>query len=89
MPGGGLGALGGDLGKENVQEAVLAELGRFWTGAGWPKWRQDGRTWRQDGAKMAPRCPRWGLSGHLEADWGVILGILGVLGAIFAEMAEV
>ena len=84
-----LGALGGDLGKENVQEAVLADLARFWTGAGCPKWRQDGRTWRQDGAKMAPRCPRWGLSGHLEADWGVILGILGVLGAIFAEMAEV
>ena len=40
-----------------------------------------GRRWRQDGL-------RWGLSGHLEADWGVILGILGVLGAIFAEMAE-
>ena len=89
MPGGGLERLGGDLEKENVQEAVLADLGRFWTGAGCPKWRQDGRPWRQDGAKRAPRCPRWGLSGHLEADWGVILGILGVLGAIFAEMAEV
>ena len=36
------------------------------------------------GAKMGPRwrqdAPRWGLSGHLEADWGVILGILGRLG---------
>ena len=31
------------------------------------------RRWRQDGL-------RWGLSGHLEADWGVILAILGVLG---------
>ena len=89
MPGGGLGALGGDLGKENVQEAVLADLGRFWTGAGCPKWRQEAEL----GAKMRPRwrqdAPRWGLSGHLEADWGVILGILEVLGAIFAEMAGV
>ena len=36
------------------------------------------------GAKMGPRwrqdAPRWSLSGHLEADWGVILGILGGLG---------
>ena len=32
----------------------------------WPRWRQDG--------------PRWGLSGHLEADWGVILGVSGGLG---------
>ena len=53
MLGGGLGALGGDLGKKNGQEAVLADFGRFWTGAGCPKWRQDGRTWRQDGGKIA------------------------------------
>ena len=86
MPGGGLEALGGDLGKKKVQEAVLADLGRFGTGAGCPKWRQDGRTWRQHAPKMAPR---WGLPGHLDADWGVILGILGVLGAIFAQMAGV
>ena len=52
MPGGGLGAPGGDLGKKNGQEAVLADFGRFGTGAGCPKWRQDGRTWRQEGAKM-------------------------------------
>ena len=42
MLGGGLGALGGDLGKKNCQEAVLTDFGRFWTGAGCPKWRQDG-----------------------------------------------
>ena len=44
MPGGGLGAIGGDLGKKSVQETVLADFGRFWTGRGCPKWRQDGRT---------------------------------------------
>ena len=64
--GGGLGAFGGDLGKKNGQEAVLADLGRFWTGAGCSKWRQD--------------ASRWGLAGHLEADWGVILAILEGLG---------
>ena len=61
MPGGGLGALGGDLGKKNDQEPVLADFGRFETGAGCSKWRQDGRTWRQDGTKMAPRWPKRGL----------------------------
>ena len=83
MPGGGLGAPGGDLGKKNGQEAVLADFGEFGTGAGCPKWRQDGRTWRQEDG------PRWGSSGHLEADWVVILDILGVLGPIFAEIVEV
>ena len=33
-----------------------------------------GRRRRQDDA------PRWGLSGHLEVDWGLILSILGGLG---------
>ena len=61
MPGGCLGAPGGDLGKKNGQEAVLADFGRFGTGAGCPKWRQDGRTWRQEGAKMTPRWPKMGL----------------------------
>ena len=37
MPRGGLGALGGDLGKKNGQEAVLADFGRFGTCAGCPK----------------------------------------------------
>ena len=59
-PGGGLGGLGGDLWKKNDLEAVLADFGRFWTGAGSPKWQQDGRTWRHDGAKMAPRWPKTG-----------------------------
>ena len=66
----------------------------------WPIWAdfgqardaQNGYKMAELGAKMGPRwrqdAPRWGLSGHLEADWGVILGILGVLGAIFAELAE-
>ena len=67
----------------------------------WPIWAdfgqardvQNGDKMAELGAKMGPRwlqdAPRWGLSGHLEADWGVILDILGVLEAIFAEMAEV
>ena len=33
MLGVSLGALGGDLGKKHDQEAVLADLGRFWPGA--------------------------------------------------------
>ena len=79
MLGEGLGALGGDLGKKNVQEAVLADLGRFWTGAGCPKWWQDGRTWRQDVAKMVILRP-----------FGELFGaFLVVLGAIFRKMAEV
>ena len=86
MPGGGLEALGGDLGKKKVQEAVLADLGRFGTGAGCPKWQQDGRTWRQDGAKMAQDGACLAIlrpTGELPwAFWGV-------LGAIFAQMAEV
>ena len=68
---------------------------------GWPIWAdfgqardaQNGGKIAELGAKMGSRwrqdTTRWGLPGHLEADWGVILGILGVLGAIFAEMAEV
>ena len=59
--GGCLGASGGDLGKKNGQEAVLGDFGRFWTGAGSPKWQQDDRTWRQDAAKSAPRWPKMGL----------------------------
>ena len=86
MPGGGLGGLGGDLGKKNVQEAVLADLGRFWTGAGCPKWRQDGRTWRQDGAKMPQDGACLAILKPIgELSWP----FAGVLGAIFAEMAEV
>ena len=52
MPGGCLGALGGDLGKKNGQEAVLAEFGRFWTGSDRPKSRPNGARWRQLGPKI-------------------------------------
>ena len=67
----------------------------------WPIWADFGQArdaqnsdkMAELGAKMGPRwrqdAPRWGLSGHLEADWRVIFGILAVLGAIFAEMAGV
>ena len=89
MPGGGLGGVGGDLGKENVQEAGLADLDRFWTRAGCPKWRQV----TELGAKMGPRwrqdAPRWGLSGHLEPIGELSSAFWEVLGGIFAEMAEV
>ena len=44
---------------------------------------QNGGKMAELSAKMGPRWgqdgPRWGLSGHLEADWGVILSILGGL----------
>ena len=46
---------------------------------------QNGGKMAELGAKMGPRWrqdgPRWGLAGHLEATWGVILSILGDLGA--------
>ena len=81
MPGGGLGAPWGDLGKKNGQEAVLADFGRFGTGAGCLK---NGKM-AELGAKMGPRWrqddPRWGLAGHLEATWGLILAVLGGLGS--------
>ena len=48
MPGRGLGALGGDLGKKNVQEAVLADLGRF----GQARDAQNGGKMAELGAKM-------------------------------------
>ena len=58
----------------------------------WPIWADFGQARdAQNGGKMAELtakmepgkrqdAPRWVLSGHLEADWGVILGILGSLG---------
>ena len=65
----------------------------IWADFGQARHAQNGGKMAELGAKMEPRwrqdAPRSGLSGHLEADWGVILSILGVLGAIFAEMAEV
>ena len=78
MLGGGLGPLGGDLGKKNCQEVVLGDLGQA-------RDAQDGGKMAEVGAKMEHRWRqdglRWGLSGHLEADWGVILSILGGLAA--------
>ena len=45
---------------------------------------QNGGKMAELGAKMEPRWrqdgPRWGLAGHLEATWGVILAILKGLG---------
>ena len=79
---------------EGVWELLGATLGRkmskrlswpIWTDFGQARDAQNGDKMAELGAKMAPRCPRWGLSGHLEADWGVILSILKVLGAIFAK----
>ena len=63
--------LGGCLGR------FLANFGQAWDAPHCGKMAELG-------AKMGPRWgqdgPRWGLSGHLVADWGVILGILGRLG---------
>ena len=54
---------------------------------------QNGGKMAEVGAKMRPRWrqdgPRWDLSGHLESDWEVCWSFWEVLGAIFAEMAEV
>ena len=87
---------------EEVWELLGATLGRKMSKRlSWPSWAdfaqardsQNGDKMTELGAKMEPRwrqdAPRWGLSGHLEADWRVIFGILEVLGAIFAEMAGV
>ena len=80
MLGGGLGALGATLGRKMARRLswpILADLGQA-------RDAQNGGKMAELGAKMDSRwCqdgPRWGLSGHLEADWGVILGILGGLG---------
>ena len=55
---------------------ILADLGQA-------RGAQDGGKMAEMGAKMEHRWRqdglRWGLSGHLEADWGVILSILGGL----------
>ena len=56
----------------------------IWADFGQARGAQNGDKMAELGAKMGPRwrqdAPRWGLSGHLEADWGVIFGILGDLG---------
>ena len=74
MLGGGLGPLGGDLGKKNGQEAVLGDFGQARDAQIGSKMGELGakmeHRWRQDGL-------RWGLSGHLEADWGSYLEHFG------------
>ncbi len=78
---------------EGVWEVLGATLGRKMSKRlSWPIWAdfgqardaQNGDKMAELGAKMAPRwrqdAPRWGLSGYLDADWGVIFGILGGLG---------
>ena len=64
----------------------------------WPIWADFGQAWEAQngskmtelGAKMRPSWrqdgPRWGLSGHLEADWEASWALWAVLGTIFAEM---
>ena len=78
MPERGLGALGGDLGKKKFEEAVLADFGQIWTGAGCAKWRQDralgahlGARMGEDGAKMALCWPTWRLRWPTWCRFGV------------------
>ena len=86
-------------GLEGVWELLGAILRRktsqklswpIWANFGQARDAQNGGKMAELGAKMGPRwrqdAPRWGLSGHLEADWGAFWEVLG---AIFAEMAEV
>ena len=65
----------------------------IWADLGQAREAQNGSKMTELGAKMRPSWrqdgPRWGLSGHLEADWEVSWAFWAVLGAIFAEMAEV
>ena len=77
-PGWALGALGGDLGKKNVHEAVLADFGQA-------RDAQNGGKMAELGAKMGPRWRLAILWPIGELSWA----FCGVLGTIFAEMAEV
>ena len=57
MLGGGLGALGGDLGKKNGQDAVLVDFGQARVAENGGKMAElgakMGSRWRQDGACLA------------------------------------
>ena len=81
-----LGATVGRKVSRTLSLPILADFGQ--AGAA-----QNGGKIAELGAKMLPRWrqdgPRWGLSGHLEADWEASWAFWAVLGAIFAEMAEV
>ena len=65
----------------------------IWADFGQAREAQNGSKMTELGAKMRPSWrqdgPRWGLSGHLEADWEASWAFWTVLGTIFAEMAEV
>ena len=72
--------LGATLGRKMARRLswqILADLGQA-------RDAQNGGKMAELGAKMGPRSlqdgPRWGLAGHLEATWGVILAILSGLG---------
>ena len=73
--------LGATLGRKIARRLswpILADFGQA-------RDAQDGGKLAELGAKMEHRWRqdglRWGLSGHLGADWGVILSILGGLAA--------
>ena len=57
---------------------------QIWADFGQARDAQNGGKMAELGAKMGPRWrqddPRWGLGGHLEANWGAILGTFGGLG---------
>ena len=57
---------------------------QIWADLGQARDAQNGGKMAELGANMRPRWrqdgPRWGLPGHLDADWGVILSIFGGLG---------
>ena len=73
--------LGATLGRKMARRLswqILADLGQA-------RDAQNGGKMAELGAKMGPRwrqdCPRWGLAGHLETTWGILLAILGGLGS--------
>ena len=75
------GDLGAILGRSwGVLALCWGILGSSWGGLGASWVALFGKV----GARMGPRWrqddPRWGLGGHLEANWGAILGTLGGLG---------
>ena len=72
---------------------MLAHLGVI-LGSSWDDLGHNFRSaWRQGGNNMDPNwcqdAPSWHLNGHLDAIWGAILLILGILGAIFTKIAKV
>ena len=79
-----LGATCGRKVARRLSWPLLADLGQA-LDAQAARWPSLAPRWSINGAKW----PKVGFSGHLEADGGVILSILGVLRAILAHMVEV